>query len=273
MSPLSADSQRHLVPSPMSPLKGVLVVAATEDGICWDRQWQPYGDFPQDYSRPALVEALNCQSVANGWVANIAGSKMLPNMGTTIDDFGARVLTLPRSKRWREALSFALTGDWSAALVETGSLADTALGLLKAEARAVHRQLVPLWQRRTRHGRVLSLDADLGGLSLHDVIAADADQLARTTGGVFEDERLNRVLRGLNPDERATVYAYVEGEGITWAEAAATAGSADPDAFGERVRRKIKRLGAEQHRRAEQRRQGRGRHDRPSVASSPYGAH
>lgn len=34
--------------------------------------------------------------------------------------------------------------------------------------------LQPLWRRRTRHGRVLSLDAALGdGLSLHDLIAAD----------------------------------------------------------------------------------------------------
>ncbi|WP_162948072.1 hypothetical protein [Streptomyces europaeiscabiei] len=132
-----------------------------------------------------------------------------------------------------------------------------ALGKLRAEARAIHRQLVPLWRRRTRHGRVLSLDAGLGdGLSLYDLVATDIDALAHTVGEVFEDERLNHVLHGLDPAERQVVFAYAEGEGTTWAEAAAASGATDPTAFGERVRRKVKRLAAEQHRRAEQRRPG-----------------
>ncbi|MFF7534679.1 hypothetical protein ACFZB2_37125 [Streptomyces bobili] len=105
--------------------------------------------------------------------------------------------------------------------------------------------------RRTRHGRVLSLDADLGGLSLYDLVAADVDFLAHTAGGVFDDDRLNRVLRALTPAEYAVVLAYAEGEGTTWAEAAAYVGATNPDAFGERVRRKTRRLAAEQNRRAE----------------------
>ncbi|WAZ26578.1 hypothetical protein STRCI_008172 [Streptomyces cinnabarinus] len=114
---------------------------------------------------------------------------------------------------------------------------------------------MPVWRRRTRAGRVLSLDAGLGnGLSLHDLVAADLDLLTRTADGVFDDERLNTVLRGLAPAERAVVFAYAEGEGTTWAEAATTIGSNDPDALGERVRRKAKRLAAEQRRRIGQRR-------------------
>ncbi|MGW2773578.1 hypothetical protein ACWC4C_13850 [Streptomyces olivaceoviridis] len=51
---------------------------------------------------------------------------------------------------------------------------------------------------RTWHGRVLSLDAALGdGLSLHDLVVADAGYLAHTAGGVFEEERLNTVLLAL----------------------------------------------------------------------------
>jgi hypothetical protein len=46
------------------------------------------------------------------------------------------------------------------------------------------------------------------------------------------------------------------GEGTTWAEAATSAGAPDPEAFGERVRRKAKRLAAEQRRRAAQRHPG-----------------
>ncbi|MEU6547017.1 hypothetical protein [Streptomyces sp. NPDC046859] len=65
---------------------------------------------------------------------------------------------------------------------------------------------------------------------------------------MFEDDRLNRVLRRLDPAERAVVFAYAEGEGTTWTEAAA-GGATDPAALGERVRRKAKRIAAGQARR------------------------
>ncbi|MER5387240.1 hypothetical protein ABT040_44675 [Streptomyces sp. NPDC002688] len=42
------------------------------------------------------------------------------------------------------------------------------------------------------------------------------------------------------------MFAHAEGECITWAEAAAAVGGADPAALGERVRRNVKRLAAEQ---------------------------
>ncbi|WEP01037.1 hypothetical protein A6P39_045135 (plasmid) [Streptomyces sp. FXJ1.172] len=177
----------------------------------------------------------------------------------SVDRFAAHALTMPRSERWRRALSTALLGDWCEPLFSTGHLPHTAIGSLKAEARMLHRQLVPVWRRRTRHGRVLSLDAELGdGLSLYDLVAADADLLTRTASGVFEDERLNAVLRSLDPAERQVVLAYAEGEGSTWTEAAAAAGATDPEAFGERVRRKARRRAAEQRRRTAQRRSVRG---------------
>ncbi|MEV7068874.1 hypothetical protein AB0N97_39805 [Streptomyces collinus] len=158
---------------------------------------------------------------------------------------------MPRSERWREAVTAASLGSWCEPFFDTGHLSTTALGALKAEARAVHRQLVPVWRRRTRHGRVLSLDAGLGdGLSLYDLVAADVDLLAHTAGGVFDDERLNTVLRGLNPAERRVVFAYAESDARTWTEAATAAGATEPEAFGERVRRKARRLAAEQRRRA-----------------------
>ncbi|MFF0001421.1 hypothetical protein [Streptomyces avermitilis] len=107
---------------------------------------------------------------------------------------------------------------------------------------------------------MLSLDVDLGdGLSLHDLFAADIDLVTHTThttDRVFDDERLNTVLHKLTPDERQVVLAHAEGEGTTWTEAAAVAGATDPAALGERVRRKSKRLAAEQTRRAVLRRPG-----------------
>ena len=183
------------------------------------------------------------------WAMLWRRSIVQPSNGTLLQS-AARDLVLPYGPQWREAISTTLLGPWCDPLASTGHLAATTVGALRAEVRTRHRQAVPLWRRRTRHGRVLSLDADLGnGLSLHDLVAADVDQLTPTTGGIFDDERLNVVLRGLQPAEREVVFAYAEGEGTTWTEAAAAAGATDPDAFGERVRRKAKRLAGEQARR------------------------
>ncbi|MFF2363823.1 hypothetical protein ACFVU0_14060 [Streptomyces sp. NPDC058122] len=203
---------------------------------------------------PELMDALRVRAYASG--AEQAVINMPPPPGAT-DHLARDVLLVPRSERWRQAVSTAVLGNWCASLLQTGHLPLTALDVLKAQARTVHRELVPLWRRRTRHGRVLSLDASLGeGLSLHDLVATHVDLLAHTAGKVFENERLAAVLRGLNPTERAVVFAYAEGEGTTWTEAAAVTGALDPEAFGERVRRKAKRLAAEQRRRAGQSRTG-----------------
>ncbi|MFG3517674.1 hypothetical protein [Streptomyces bobili] len=199
------------------------------------------------YGHPDLLHACTVRSVVSGCTP-VRRSETATDW---VEPLAAHTLVLPRSDRWNQALSTALLGDWCAPLLTDGLLPVTALGALKAEARTLHRQLVPIWRRRTRHGRVLSLDADLGdGLSLHDLVATDVDLLTHTPGGVFEDERLDRVLHALLPDEQRVVLAYAEGEGITWTEAAAVAGAADPEAFGERVRRKAKRQAAEQHRRS-----------------------
>ncbi|MFI8234996.1 hypothetical protein ACIGDI_40010 [Streptomyces sp. NPDC085900] len=204
--------------------------------------------------QPDPLQALLVRAVEQGGTAGAMGRTLSPTeRDIAVDYIAAKVLVTRRSERWREAVSTALLGNWCEPLWQTGHLPATALGALKTEACTLHRQLVPVWERGTRHGRVLSLDADLGGgLSLYGLVAADVDYLAHTAGGVFEDERLNRVLRGLDPAERAVVFAYAEGEGTTWTEAAIVAGAPDPEAFGERVRRKVRRLAAEQRRRAAQ---------------------
>ncbi|MGK5693454.1 hypothetical protein ACSNOJ_11240 [Streptomyces sp. URMC 128] len=254
--------RRHfpvVVPVPSSQtasqgaLPDLLYVTPTDDGIARGRE---RGSLTGDLTRqPELVQALKLRGQVSGafeTLLDIRGS-IAPE---TVDRFASGVLVVPRSERWREAVTTASLGSWCEPFFDTGHLSATALGALKAEARAVHRQLVPVWRRRTRHGRVLSLDADLGGLSLYDLVAADVDLLAHTTGGVFDDERLNTVLRGLNPAERAVVFAYAESDARTWAEAATAAGANEPEAFGERVRRKTRRLAAEHTRRMAQRRRG-----------------
>ncbi|GAA2301641.1 hypothetical protein GCM10010234_50670 [Streptomyces hawaiiensis] len=228
-------------------------VTPTEDGVHAAHPDQPLGDTACASSD--LVQRLRGRATGVAEYLTGNASVSLEKYPDEVDSFTARSLVLPCSKRWREAVTTAMLGNWSDPLLTTGRLSHTAVGALKAEARAVHRQLVPVWRRGTRHGRVLSLDADLGdGLSLHDLVAADVDLLAHTVGGVFEDERLNIVLRALERDERLVVFAYAEGSGTSWTEAAAVVGGSDQAGFGERVRRKVKRLAAEQTRRTALRR-------------------
>jgi hypothetical protein len=253
--------RRHfpvVVPVPSSPTSAqaarpdLLYVTPTDDGIARGRE---RGSLIGDLTRqPELVQALKLRGQISGAVETLLDIRdsIAPD---TVDRFASRVLVVPRSERWREAVTTASLGSWCEPFFDTGHLSATALGALKAEARAVHRQLVPVWRRRTRHGRVLSLDAALGdGLSLYDLVAADVDLLAHTTGGVFDDERLNTVLRGLHPAERAVVFAYAKSDARTWTEAATAAGATEPEALGERVRRKTRRLAAEHTRRMAQRR-------------------
>ncbi|WP_392900707.1 hypothetical protein [Streptomyces sp. LN699] len=201
---------------------------------------------------PDLAIALAARGVVYGMTSLSRGRPLLPaERNTGIDHVAAQVLVVSRSQRWREAVSTALLGSWCDPLWDSGHLPVTALGALKAEARVLHRQLVPVWQRGPRHGRVLSLDADLGGLSLYDLVASNDDLLEQAAGTDFTDERLIALLPCLNPAEQQVVFALAGGEGTTWTEAAAVAGATDPEAFGERVRRKTRRLAAEQRRRTE----------------------
>ncbi|MFE1442982.1 hypothetical protein [Streptomyces sp. NPDC058739] len=171
--------------------------------------------------------------------------------GGALDEFTRRNLVLPRGPRWREAVSSALLGDWIAPLESGGSIDAAVLGQIKAEARTIHRQLVPLWRHRVRGSRVLQLEAPLGdNLTLRDLVAGELrmDDLVFET--VFDNPRLSAVLDGLTEAEHAVAMAWAHPTIATWTEAAQFAGAADPEALGERVRRKLKRLGARHTQRA-----------------------
>ncbi|MCC3655746.1 hypothetical protein LIX60_30670 [Streptomyces sp. S07_1.15] len=187
--------------------------------------------------QPEIVEALNARDLAlrgeNDWV----------------DRFGSRVLVLNRSDRWRHAVSTALLGDWVAPLAH-GRLGPDALNVLKAEAQRIYRQERPLWERGTRKGRLLSMDAPLGnGLSLYDLVQAHGDPCELVIRNTITDVRLISLLSSLEPEETAVLLALAEGAGLTWTEAAVSAGSDAPAVLGERVRRKVRRLVSEQERR------------------------
>ncbi|MFH8701337.1 hypothetical protein [Streptomyces chartreusis] len=273
----SSEPTAHRQPTPSSRLRPywlippirtssgtVCVVTPSGEGVRAVNRVPTFNDdgYPERIAReeaegPArdLMIALVTRGAASGgWEVEFEPLGTPEEYAAGVEDFAAKTLVVPRSERWREAVSTALMGNaWCEPLARSGHLPLSALGLLKAEARTLHRQLVPIWRRGPRHGKVLSLEADLGGISLGEVIGVEVDYLTHFADGEFDDERLNTVLRCLTPNERNVVITYALGGPINWTEAGVSAGVADPAAFGERVRRKLKRLAAEQRRRLAQR--------------------
>jgi len=174
-----------------------------------------------------------------------------------LDDLVADDLLLPIGPCWREAACTAVlewgVGDADEITIDGPVALDVQGGLswLRGKTRSVHRQLTPLWQRKAGHRRVLLLDTPLGsnGLTLHDLVAGSPAPEEAALGTVPDDPRLAAVLNSLDPQERRVALAFAHWQPNSWAEAAALTGAADPVAYGERVRRKLKRLGAEHKRR------------------------
>ncbi|MFV5997924.1 hypothetical protein ACNPQM_37495 [Streptomyces sp. NPDC056231] len=138
---------------------------------------------------------------------------------------------------------------------------------LKAEALSIHRNLTPLWRRRygghvvngrrTEGKRLALLEAPgAAGITLRDVLSERTCPEDRMLALIPGDPRLARILAQLKPEEQAVMLALGLNGVVTWAEAAEYAGADDPPVFGERVRRKVLRLAAEQRRRDVLRRPG-----------------
>ncbi|MEU3352310.1 hypothetical protein [Streptomyces sp. NPDC037389] len=178
-----------------------------------------------------------------------------------VETFMTEVLGLWRGARWHEPVSTALLGDWVGSLHTDGRILPGALEQLEAEARLLHRQLTPLWERKCRGERLRSLDFALGdGLTIYDLVADGPDPYEVLFGALPEDARLVVVLAELTPTERAVAMAWANPQTTSWADAAAHVIELDPSgcaghlpiALGERVRRKLKRLGERHTRRVEE---------------------
>ncbi|MFF1794210.1 hypothetical protein ACFVXQ_08260 [Kitasatospora sp. NPDC058263] len=169
--------------------------------------------------------------------------------------FGQQVLGLRRSERWTEAISTALLGKWGDDLAAGFGRNHPAIDWLLREVREIHLRLVPLWERRTYgNRRVMLLEKpSVGGGTLRDLLAdrnlPDDPLLDRVPG----DRRLAALLQRLDPAERDVVLALGHPGVTTWTEAAEHAGAERPEAFGERVRRKVRRTVTELGRRDSQR--------------------
>jgi hypothetical protein len=177
---------------------------------------------------PDVIQALSAREAA------LAGD------GSTIRSFRAEVLGMWRG--WNEPVSTALLGNWADPLYGQGHLTPDALKKLKSEAKAINRQLTPVWRRKTGQKRLWLLDTPLGGgLTLYDLVPAQAAADTGVEAG-FDDPRLTEILEALSPAERAVTLALANPGVTTWAEAAMAAGAAQPEIQGEKVRRKVRRL-------------------------------
>ncbi|MES9504433.1 hypothetical protein ABWI13_30750, partial [Streptomyces koyangensis] len=148
--------------------------------------------------------------------------------------------------------STALLGNWVGSLHTDGRVPIGAMERLEAEVRDIHRQLTPLWERKINGERLRSMDFAVGdGLTVYDLVANGPDPYEVLTGTLPEDPRLVAVLTGLTPTERAVAMAWVSPHTTSWTDAAAHVIALDPMGcagfraidLGERVRRKLKRLG------------------------------
>ena len=151
----------------------------------------------------------------------------------------------------------------SAALLEegwdVGTPEDPARLLADLRSRTVRqaRVLRPIWETQLNCRTIGRLDRTVTTSNGKLLTVADLVPDPQTTEDLVlanecEEQRLRRVLSRLKPEELQVTNVYAGRGELTWAEAARLAGAADPAAMGERVRRKLKRLGAEHNRRLTQ---------------------
>jgi hypothetical protein len=124
--------------------------------------------------------------------------------------------------------------------------------VLLKRIRELHRNHRLIGDTELGYHRIVSLQTPLGRAgSDNDLVLTLAEALSDPCSvedlvlgrPEFRDPRIDRVLKKLKPGERKVADLYAVHDGMTWDRAAAAAGQAP--AFGERVRRKLIRLGDE----------------------------
>ncbi|MFH9438963.1 hypothetical protein [Streptomyces rochei] len=161
-----------------------------------------------------------------------------------VDAFSTTWLGIPahRAAWWRDAVGWALLADWTDALGHHAA-EESVLALLKRDMHTAHAQLKPLWERKTGGQRVALLSDPVGdSLVLGDLLTDPRSPESAVLGTEFTDRRVPAVLRQLQAPEEAVARDWAT-TGESWAQAALAAER--PAAYGERVRRKLKRHGQE----------------------------
>ncbi|EGX58485.1 MULTISPECIES: hypothetical protein [Streptomyces] len=207
-------------------------------------KWAPYG-AEAARARLGVFAALNARRA-------ILETRTVDGWKPAVAEFAATWLGIPNpDTEWLEAVSTALLGSWVDLLDEPLVDDAGALGLkqLKRESAVVHRQLQPLWRRKTAGGRLLSLDHPVpGGGTLVGLLA---DRAAPTEPSLLwepETESAAAVFAGLSPGEQQVARVWAQSGRTSWAEAADLAGVSAAEA--DSVRRKLRRLGRRYEQRA-----------------------
>jgi hypothetical protein len=208
------------------------------------RRWREAAEFGLGFlrrlARAAYKAALNARAaVLNGDEGPVAW-------------FIENWLNLRVTPERIEAVSAALLEEgWDASVPENPAhlLTD-----LQSRTARQARVLKPIWETRLNHRTVGSLDhlVVTGNgtlLAIADLVPAPCAVEDLALASECEEHRLHRVLARLKPDELKITNVYAQRSELTWAEAARIAGASDPAAMGERIRRKLKRLGTEDKRR------------------------
>ncbi|WP_052758111.1 hypothetical protein [Streptomyces yangpuensis] len=165
-----------------------------------------------------------------------------------VDAFSRDWLGFSHPERWRDAVEIALLGDWVDQL-GAGTAHDPVITrLLQGHSKREHKQLQPLWERRTRGRRTALLSQPLSQTTtVADLLTEYRTPESEALWAELSDHRVTAVLRALSSEEGAVARRWAE-SGEAWSDAAVDAGMAT--SYGERVRRKLRRLGARQAERA-----------------------
>lgn len=142
--------------------------------------------------------------------------------------------------RWRGAVEMALLGDW----VDLWACRDGAFyvkDVLEREAEEHHSQLKPLWKRKARGKQTLLLGQPVGATRTVEDLLVDHRTPEQKLLSNELDTRIASVLKAMRPAEQALA--------LEWSAARDSWGSVARELsyeqqFGDRVRRKLKRLGA-----------------------------
>ncbi|MGW0647701.1 hypothetical protein ACWD4T_02660 [Streptomyces umbrinus] len=185
--------------------------------------------------RPFLVRPYEAQAAAL-----IARNAAIEGDSDTVDAFSRKVLGKKHPARWREAVEMALLGDW-VVLLGTGTATKPYVrDLLQRHADVQHRYLQPVWEGRINGERTVLLAHPVDEMrTIADLLVEyrtpEQDLLSKE-----RDIRVSAVLKHLSAEEQALALAWAE-YGAPWPEVANELGQKRQ--FGEKVRRKLSRLG------------------------------
>jgi hypothetical protein len=209
------------------------------------RQWREVADIGfgliRRLAQAALAAALRARTA------------VLYGQDEPVADFIARWLGLRVTPERIEAVSAALLEEgWDTNVVNSP---EQLLSDLKKRTRRQARVLRPIWETQLNNRPIGLLDQPSVTRTVTLSTPADLVRDPQSTEDLAlcdmweQQQRLRHVLDRLKPDERDVTNLYAQHPQLTWADAARAAGAADPAAMGERVRRKLRRLGEEDKRR------------------------